>query len=569
MSETIGLDIGSHSIKLVGLKMTSKGPVITHAGIKEIPYGEVKEDLTFASEAIRNLYREVGLKPGKVSLTVSGSGVFIRRIAIPSMPRAELKEAIKWEIKGYLSFPVETAEVDFYILHEFVDDSVKRLDVMVVACPKTIIDRTINIAEGAGLKPVHLDIGPFALWNIMLVSGQLTKKEELIVLVDLGAEKTGIHLFKDGILQFSRDIKPAGADITHAIMDGIISDKEPHILYERAEKIKKEMAILSKTSHEKKVDQSIDLSKISFLIRPVLERLAVEIGRSLDYFRSQFHAEQIDRLLLTGGGSNLTDIASYLSGELRLPVEQFIPFRKILLDSKKIDPQAAQVLEPMSAQFTVATGIALPETKRIELLPAKQPYWTKFRVEKLIPVYSSIIALIIFLWIFLDISGQMSLLKKEHDEKMAKVKALEALQAKQIILKDQENRMKQDLSLFPSSVINNVPFQEILHTVSRVTPDNVMVTLLSVQNKSDTSKEESHTNKGNELLIKGLAFGSDLQCLTALAEIIERLEKYPLFKNAKLVTTVENKLYNHPATEFEIICDITKGGLEGLEKERP
>ena len=26
MSETIGLDIGSHSIKLIGLKMTSKGP---------------------------------------------------------------------------------------------------------------------------------------------------------------------------------------------------------------------------------------------------------------------------------------------------------------------------------------------------------------------------------------------------------------------------------------------------------------------------------------------------------------------------------------------------------------
>jgi Tfp pilus assembly protein PilN len=352
-------------------------------------------------------------------------------------------------------------------------------------------------------------------------------------------------------------------------MDGIFSDKEPHLLYERAEKIKKEMAILSKTSHEKRVDQSIDLSKISFLVRPVLERLAVEIGRSLDYFRSQFHAERIDSLLLTGGGSNLTDIASYLSGELRLPAEQFIPFRKILLDSKKIDSQAAQALEPMSAQFTVATGIALPGTKRIELLPAKQPYLTKSRVEKLIPIFSSIFTLIIFLWIFLDLSGQMSLIKKEHDEKMAKVETLEVLQAKLVILKDKENRMKQDLSLFPSSVINNVPFQEILHTVSRITPDNVMVTLLSVQNKSDTSKEESHTNKGNELLIKGLAFGNDLQCLTALAEIIERLEKYPLFKNAKLVTTVENKLYNHPATEFEIICDITKGGLKGLEKERP
>ena len=56
--------------------------------------------------------------------------------------------------------------------------------------------------------------------------------------------------------------------------------------------------------------------------------------------------------------------------------------------------------------------------------------------------------------------------------------------------------------------------------------------------------------------IKGLAFGSDFQCLTALAQLIERLEKSPLFKDAKLVTAVENKLYNQPGTEFEIVCDI-------------
>ena len=74
MPETIGLDIGSHSIKLVGLKMTLKGPVITHAGIKEIPYGEDREDLDFISETVKSLYREIGLQPGKVRLTVSGSG---------------------------------------------------------------------------------------------------------------------------------------------------------------------------------------------------------------------------------------------------------------------------------------------------------------------------------------------------------------------------------------------------------------------------------------------------------------------------------------------------------------
>ena len=52
MTETIGLDIGSHSIKLVGLKMTSKGPFLTHAGIKGIPYGSDKEDVNTVSEIL-------------------------------------------------------------------------------------------------------------------------------------------------------------------------------------------------------------------------------------------------------------------------------------------------------------------------------------------------------------------------------------------------------------------------------------------------------------------------------------------------------------------------------------
>ncbi|MGB7575202.1 MAG: pilus assembly protein PilM, partial [Thermodesulfobacteriota bacterium] len=202
MPETIGLDIGSHSIKLVGLKMTSKGPFLTCLGMKEIPPNKDKEDVNAISEILKALVKEVGLKTKKVRLTVSGSGVQIKRISVPSLPKAELKEAVRWEIKNFLPFPVETAEIDFYILNEYVEDNVKKLNLMVVACPKHLIDRTLSIAEGAGLQPIHLDVAAFALWNTLLVWNQL-KKEETVALIDLGAEKTGIYVFKDGILQFS------------------------------------------------------------------------------------------------------------------------------------------------------------------------------------------------------------------------------------------------------------------------------------------------------------------------------------------------------------------------------
>lgn len=571
MSETIGLDIGSHSIKLVSLEMTSKGPFVTHVGIKGIPYGSEKEDPAFISEIIKALFREVGLKPGKVRLTVSGSGVHVRRIIVPSMPKAELKEAVRWEIKRDLPYPIESAQIDFHILGELVEKDVKTLDLMTVACPNDQIDRILSIAEGAGLKPVHLNVGTLSLWNALLAFLPF-EKEEVVALVDLGAEKTGIHIFKDGILHFSREITPAGADLTRAILEGMDSEEEANLLCERAERIKHEMGIPSKSFYEKDGNPSTNLSKIPFLIRPVLERLAAEIGRSFDYYRNEFHIERIDRLLLSGGGANSKGMDTYLSDELRLPVERLNPFKKILFDAKKIDPE---LLDQMGPIYTVAAGIALPEQRRIELLPAKEPLWSRARREKYIPRLSILITFLIFLWIFWDMNSRTRHLQKERDEKMAKVKTLETLQARLTMLKEKEAQIKQDLSIFPSSMIVPVPFRELLIAVSQTVPDNVTLTHLSIQSRAKPAKGEPQTNGENELQIKGLAFGSDLRCLTALARIIEGLEKSPLLRNAKLISADENKLYNQPGVGFEIICDIdinhsplTQGELRGFAKEK-
>jgi type IV pilus assembly protein PilM len=549
MTEYIGLDIGSHSIKLVGLKMTSKGPFLTCLGMKEIPPNKDKEDVNTFSEILRGLLEEVGLRTKKVNLVVSGSGVQIKRISVPSLPRAELKEAVRWEIKNHLPFPVETAEIVFHIVKEYVDDNVKKLDMMVVACPKQLIDRTLSIAEGAGLQPIHLDVGPFALWNTLLVWNQL-KKEETAALIDLGAEKTGIYIFKDRILQFSREITPAGADITRAIMEGIGSEENPELIYERAEGLKQEMEIPSE-------------SKISFFVRPVLEKLSAEIGRSLDYYRAQFNEEQIDRILLTGGGANLKNIVSYLAGELRLPIELFNPLSDILFDPKRI---GTQFLNQMGSLFTIAVGVAFPEPKRIELLPAKESFLSKVQALKSIPVLAPAIVLLIFLGIALYMNGQVNTIQKEINIKKGKLANLVVLQEKLKLLKEKDLQIKQKLSQFPSSMLVLVPYRDILREFNNILPDNVALTLLSVQNKGRPLKKgapstkppegESQKGESRELYFTGMAFGSDAHYLRALAQIIERLEKSPLYKNVKLASADENKLYTQPGAEFEIVCDI-------------
>jgi Tfp pilus assembly protein PilN len=285
--------------------------------------------------------------------------------------------------------------------------------------------------------------------------------------------------------------------------------------------------------------------------------MAAEIGRSLDYYKHEFNVDKIDRVLLSGGGAHLRNILSYLGTALRSPVEQFNPLKEMLFDSKKID---AQITEQMGSLFTVAAGLTLPQPKRIELLPAKEPFLSKARVVKSIPILAPLITLIIFLLIIWNTNAKVAALKKERDAKVGKIMNIETLQAKLTLLKEKEKRVKEELSLFPSSVTTPMPYVEILKEIGQINPENVTLMLLSTQAKraqTPTSKEkESQQNRGMDLHITGITFGSDMQCLTALAQIIEGLEKSPYFKNARLMSAEENKLYNRSGADFEIVCDM-------------
>jgi Tfp pilus assembly protein PilN len=221
--------------------------------------------------------------------------------------------------------------------------------------------------------------------------------------------------------------------------------------------------------------------------------------------------------------------------------------------------------------------MALPGAKRIELLPAKEPFLAKVQVVKSIPVLAPGIALLVFLGTALYMNGQVNTIQREIDTKRAKMANLDALQAKLKTLKEKDIQLKEKLSQFPSSMIVSVPYRDILREVSQIVPDNITLTLLSVQSKgkpltkgaqpSKPQEGESQKGVGRELHITGVAFGSDARCLTALAQIIERLERTPLFNNVRLVSADENKLYTQPGAEFGIVCDINLDSQKREEKK--
>lgn len=103
------------------------------------------------------------------------------------------------------------------------------------------------------------------------------------------------------------------------------------------------------------MDESKLRDEIFEAIAPVLQELSAEIRRSLDYYRSRGAQISVDRVLLTGGTAELTNLAAFLQNELQTPVSVANALEGLTVTSKHYDPAYLATIAPA---FTIAVGLA-------------------------------------------------------------------------------------------------------------------------------------------------------------------------------------------------------------------
>ena len=87
--------------------------------------------------------------------------------------------------------------------------------------------------------------------------------------------------------------------------------------------------------------------------------LVDEIRGSLNFYMTQAESTPISRVVLSGGGARLVNLATRLSEALRLPVEQGRALRKVKPGKLKLsDAQLLQAEPLMAAAAGLAMGAA-------------------------------------------------------------------------------------------------------------------------------------------------------------------------------------------------------------------
>ncbi|OGW38309.1 MAG: pilus assembly protein PilM [Nitrospirae bacterium GWD2_57_9] len=338
-ADPIALDIGSTFIKLVQLKGSKGQYHLVKFGMVPLPPEVIVEgavmDAGRVVDAIKELLASQQVKTKEVVLSVSGSSVIIKRIAVADMTEEELAESIKWEAEQYIPFSIDDVNVDFQKLGQGAQEG--QADVLLVAVKKDKINDYVNLVKEAGLEPVVLDVDAFALANMY----ELNYEQEagITALFNIGASVMNINILKDGTSIFTRDITVGGNRYTEALQ------REFGLTYEDAEKVKRGESV-----------DGAEADQIAGVMSSVTEDIVAETQRSLDFFRSTTGSEQVSRVLVSGGCARIGNFTSVLGERIEIPVEITNPFKNIKIDPKRFN---AASLEEAGPQSAVAVGLAI------------------------------------------------------------------------------------------------------------------------------------------------------------------------------------------------------------------
>jgi type IV pilus assembly protein PilM len=371
-TQLVAIDIGSSSIKLVQLSELKGGEFeLTHFGMmplaeESIVEGAIKKPDQVA-EALTNLIKAEKIQSRYVVSAVAGEAVFIKKIKVPVMSEEELSEKITQEAEQYIPFDIDDVALDFQLLGTVKVDKAEESDnskgsgfdeesqnndpqgedsnaetngemmeVLLVAVQRAVIDERTDILLEAGLKPAIIDLNVFALMNAAQLTNDLSSAG-ITALVDLGDSFTHINIIQDGKMGYSRDIPIGGGYCTKMLMSKF---KVP----------------FNQTLEIKRGNFSSDINEeeVIKVIAQANKKVLEEVQKSFEYFGT-LSGNQVEKVLLCGGGSMIRGLDDYFADFLKVPVEKFNPMHGVKINPKNFDQS---LIDEMGGLSTVALGLA-------------------------------------------------------------------------------------------------------------------------------------------------------------------------------------------------------------------
>ena len=340
---TVGLEIGSSSVRCAELLNRGGQLTLRSYGEKEIPEGTISAGKILnrgaLQEALLSLKREHDLKFVRVSLSEERGYLFTE--TLPSVLKKEIRGSVLLRLEEHVPITPSEAVFDYELSPcDYLEKKVPaKIGVAVV--PLETVNQYLSIFSSVGLVPVSFELEAHALKRALL------RREDCgqFLIVDIRGTHTSIVIVSRGIAHFTVTL-PIGAEtITQTVARALgVSREQATLLREKYGLIRR---------HGK--------GELFSVLAPVVSTLCDETKRYINFWSTHPGKEavagrqEIEKVILCGNGANTPGLDSYFSGSLKMNVVLGNPWINIT----SLDSYIPELGKEDSLRYATALGLAL------------------------------------------------------------------------------------------------------------------------------------------------------------------------------------------------------------------
>ena len=336
----LGIDIGDSSLKMVELEKKNKKIHLNNYAFSEnvsgINFTKI-EDTNYLAQAILKVKAEAGIKARRVTASLPTFSVFSSIISVPLTDKKNMDAAVSEEAKKVIPLPLEEMILDWKMVPDSTGtDNKDGMRVFLTGSPKKLVRRYIEIFRLAKLELASLETETFSLVRALMGNDTST-----VMIVEIGANSTDLSVVQESIPVLNRSLEICGSTITSALAQKL------GFSFVQAEQFKIDMGA-SLTENTKEELPQLILSTIA----PVIH----EIEYMREFFQGTVKGKKIEKIILSGGGALMVNLADYISKYLDLQVIVGDPFSRL-----EYPLEMKPIIAEVGPKLAVAAGLALRE----------------------------------------------------------------------------------------------------------------------------------------------------------------------------------------------------------------
>jgi general secretion pathway protein L len=406
MAHTVcGIDLGTYSVKLALLEAGFRATRLRGLDEIAVPSGDeplIERQMQAVREALSQLGSEV-----TPYLAIPGDQLSVRVLELPFSEARKIEQVVGYELESQIVNPIEDVVFDHLVAAQRPEGTT----VLAAAARREDLATFLAAADAQNVHPRALFAAPVIYRSLFRVTDPLpapSPPAPCRAVVDIGHDRTNICIVRGGNAIFARTIRRGGAHLTAAIARAFGADLD------RAEQAKRGEAFLASPGNPAKTPL---LVKLDAVLREALAPTMRELRQTLASF-SATARQDVEALLVVGGGGRLAGLLTYLETELGVPA-RYLSSRDVLENVGRGGAADAgeESAAPESDAHALAAAIALAAargSREIDFRRGPFAYRANFSILRQKAAHLAMLGVAILLAGGIDVGARLSSLRTER-----------------------------------------------------------------------------------------------------------------------------------------------------------